>query len=86
QKATFKSVFGDCRNRIHAIVTFLALLEMLNSGLVTLIVGEGVNNFWLSEPPAEPEDNYEPQAEATSEPEENPEGETQVNDLPDLEE
>ncbi|KAA3634356.1 MAG: chromosome segregation protein ScpA, partial [Bacteroidetes bacterium] len=79
QKATFKSVFGECRNRIHAIVTFLALLEMLNSGLVTMIVGEGVNNFWLSEPPAEPEDNSETQAEATSGPEENPEGETQVN-------
>ena len=83
QKATFKSVFGECRNRIHAIVTFLALLEMLNSGIVSMIVGEGVNNFWLTEATVEESD---PEAEAASQSEENPEGEAQSTDTPDPEE
>lgn len=50
QKANFNSVFGPCANRIHAIITFLALLELLNLEKIAIIVGEGVNNFWLQEP------------------------------------
>ena len=46
-KATFDSIFGACENRIHAIVTFLALLELLNLSKLHLIQGEGINNFWL---------------------------------------
>ncbi len=46
-KASFESVFLGLENRIHAIVTFLALLELLNAQEV-LIQGEGVNNFWLT--------------------------------------
>lgn len=69
KKANFKAIFGGCRNRIHAIVTFLSLLELLNSDTVTMIVGEGVNNFWLMEVLPDPE------ADAVSEDEENPEGE-----------
>ncbi|MDX1943218.1 MAG: segregation/condensation protein A [Saprospiraceae bacterium] len=46
-KAKFESVFKDCRNRIHAIVTFLALLELLNMEKVSITIGEGFNNFWL---------------------------------------
>lgn len=49
QRADFMGVFGTCKNRIHAIVTFLSLLELLNAGEVKIIVGEGTNNFWLSE-------------------------------------
>lgn len=48
-KANFKDVFGECQNRIHAIVTFLGLLELLNLQMITITVGLGVNNFWLSE-------------------------------------
>lgn len=47
---SFDTVFGDCQNRIHAIVTFLALLELLNLQRVSLIQGGGVNNFWLTAP------------------------------------
>ena len=50
QKADFKSVFGACQNRIHAIVTFLALLELLNLQMVSITVGIGMNNFWLETP------------------------------------
>ena len=46
-KASFKDVFGFCQNRIHAIVTFLALLELLNLQMIGITVGLGMNNFWL---------------------------------------
>lgn len=46
-KCSFKTIFESCENRIHAIVRFLAILEMLNQQKLRLIIGEGVNNFWL---------------------------------------
>ena len=48
KKIKFEQVFLPLENRIHAIVTFIALLELLNLQTVSLIQGEGVNNFWLS--------------------------------------
>lgn len=48
KKINFEKVFLTLENRIHAIVTFIALLELLNLQEVTLIQGEGLNNFWLS--------------------------------------
>lgn len=46
-RPSFTDVFKVCKTRIHAIVTFLGLLELLNAREVRLIPGEGVNNFWL---------------------------------------
>ena len=43
----FMDVFSDCESRIHAIVTFLALLEMINNQVVRILAGEGINNFWI---------------------------------------
>ncbi len=51
-KAGFKQIFSECLDRIHAIITFLALLDLLNMELVAITQGEGVNNFWLEEPPS----------------------------------
>jgi len=48
-EVTFVEVFGHCENRIHAIVTFLAMLELLNLSKLKIVQGEGNNNFWLSE-------------------------------------
>lgn len=50
----FETIFSSCQNRIHAIVTFLALLELLNLQHIRLIQGEGTNNFWLTAPNANP--------------------------------
>ena len=47
KKAGFKDIFSGCKNRIHAIVTFLALLDLLNMEKVSITMGLGVNNFWL---------------------------------------
>ncbi|RMG77494.1 MAG: chromosome segregation protein ScpA [Bacteroidetes bacterium] len=48
KKTPFKDLFEAMENRIHAIVTFLALLELLNLQRVSLISGEGINNFWVT--------------------------------------
>lgn len=49
-KTEFKQLFGLCEDRMHAIITFLGLLELLNQGDIIIIQGEGLNNFWLSLP------------------------------------
>ncbi len=46
-RSSFAAVFGVCLTRMHAIVTFLGLLELLNAGQVRLVPGSGFNDFWL---------------------------------------
>jgi segregation and condensation protein A len=46
-KTNFASIFEVCEDRMHAIVTFLSLLEMANRHEIHLIEGEGVNHFWV---------------------------------------
>lgn len=46
-KTDFVNVFKGLENRIHAIVTFLALMELLNMQMVELEQREGINNFTL---------------------------------------
>ncbi|MEI7587626.1 segregation/condensation protein A [Runella sp.] len=53
KKTDFETLFLTLENRIHAIVTFLALLELLNEQEISLVQGEGYNNFWLSLPEEE---------------------------------
>ena len=55
-KARFEDLFLNLENRIHAIVTFIALLELLNLQQLKIVQGEGVNNFWVGYPEQE-EDN-----------------------------
>lgn len=45
----FETIFSNCQDRIHAIVTFLALLELLNLQQLGVTQGLGPNNFWLYE-------------------------------------
>ncbi len=54
-RPSFQDIFAPCTTRIHAIVTFLGLLELLNAREVELVPGEGVNSFWLELPPGEEE-------------------------------
>lgn len=51
KEADFRMLFGHCENRIHAIVLFLALLELLNLQKVTILQGTGYNNFFLKAHP-----------------------------------
>ena len=47
ERTSFEKLFAPLENRIEAIVTFLALLEMLTAQKVKMTPGLGVNNFWL---------------------------------------
>ncbi|MGB4958580.1 MAG: segregation/condensation protein A [Saprospiraceae bacterium] len=49
KKIGFNHLFLALENRLHAIVTFIALLELLNLQTVEIIQGEGANNFWISQ-------------------------------------
>jgi segregation and condensation protein A len=44
-KTTFTGLFEGLENRVHAIVTFLSLLEMLNLQKIAIYQREGINNF-----------------------------------------
>ncbi|MBC6995819.1 segregation/condensation protein A [Neolewinella lacunae] len=46
-RPSFADLFSVCKTRIHAIVTFLGLLELLNAREISIVPGEGLNNFWL---------------------------------------
>ncbi|MEM1215426.1 MAG: segregation/condensation protein A [Bacteroidota bacterium] len=56
QRPDFVAVFGQCQDRIHAIVTFLGLLELLNMQRLRLIGGTAVNSFWLEAVPIREEE------------------------------
>ncbi len=49
KRSHFEDIFLDLENRIHAITTFLSLLELLNQAMIRLVQGEGINNFYLEE-------------------------------------
>lgn len=44
---SFEKIFEVCENRIHAIFIFLNMLELVQQKFMTLLVGEGRNNFIL---------------------------------------
>ncbi len=41
----FEKIFEYCENRIHAIFLFLSLLELIQQRYMTILTGEGRNNF-----------------------------------------
>lgn len=45
KKAAFEAIFAICETRIHAIFTFLALLELIQQKYMTMLTGTGRNNF-----------------------------------------
>ncbi|GAA4455523.1 segregation and condensation protein A [Rurimicrobium arvi] len=44
-RLAFETLFASCENRIHAIFTFLAMLELVQQKYFNLLVGNGRNNF-----------------------------------------
>jgi segregation and condensation protein A len=58
RRVAFEAVFSQCENRIHAIFTFLAMLELIQQKFMNILIGTGRNNFiieWRED--QEPEDN-----------------------------
>jgi len=51
-RQSFSNLFLNCENRIHAIFTFLAMLELIQQQYLKVLIGGGRNNFiveWNSE-------------------------------------
>lgn len=48
----FEELFEGIQNRIHAIVQFLAILELVNSDQISITRGDSVNQFWIK--PSDP--------------------------------
>jgi segregation and condensation protein A len=46
-KLAFTTFIEEKPEKIAVIFNFLAILELLQSSLITITVGEGFNNFWL---------------------------------------
>jgi segregation and condensation protein A len=44
---SFEKIFEVCNDRIHAIFLFLSLLELIQLHYMTIIIGEGRNNFLI---------------------------------------
>jgi segregation and condensation protein A len=44
---SFEKIFEICENRIHAIFLFLSLLELVQLNYMSILIGEGHNNFIL---------------------------------------
>jgi segregation and condensation protein A len=42
---SFEKIFDQCRERLEAIFTFLSLLELVQQKYLTIMIGEGKNNF-----------------------------------------
>lgn len=47
KKTGFEEAFGECEDRIHAIFTFLAMLELIQLNQISINLGQGFNTFWL---------------------------------------
>jgi segregation and condensation protein A len=56
KKIAFDKIFEICETRIHAIFNFLAVLELVQQGFLTIILGEGRNNFILEFNPEQPDE------------------------------
>ena len=56
KRVPFELLFASCQNRIHAIFTFLAMLELIQQRFLAILIGTGRNNFiveWNTEGEAE---------------------------------
>ena len=53
---SFEKIFEQCENRIHAIFLFLSLLELVQQKYMSILSGEGRNNFILEWNDAREED------------------------------
>lgn len=54
----FEKIFDHCKDRIHAIFLFLGMLELVQAKHLSIMVGEGRNNFIIEyvDPADRPED------------------------------
>ncbi len=47
KETAFEKIFEELQDRVHAIFTFLALLELIQLKVFSIKTGIGMNNFWV---------------------------------------
>ncbi len=77
-RVAFEALFSKCEDRIHAIFTFLAMLELAQQRYLSLLIGMGRNNF-IIEWRSDRDEVLANEAGAG-----NPENQENVNDAPSL--
>jgi segregation and condensation protein A len=55
-RTAFETVFAQCQNRIQAIFTFLAMLELIQQKFFSILIGTGRNNFIIEWNPEKPDE------------------------------
>lgn len=58
---SFEKIFDVCEDRIHAIFLFLNMLELVQQKYMTIITGEGINNFIIEYNEDREEDEIAPE-------------------------
>jgi len=61
----FERIFDRCENRVHAIFTFLSVLELIQLKVLKILIGEGRNNFiieYIDPADREPEAAADPES------------------------
>jgi len=53
---SFEKIFEICDNRLHAIFLFLSMLELVQMNFMSILIGEGRNNFIVEYNPDRPAD------------------------------
>ena len=54
-QVNFIELFEECTSKLHAVFTFLALLDLIQNRTLLIFMGEGFNNFVVSTLEAAPE-------------------------------
>jgi segregation and condensation protein A len=47
-EVAFDKLFEVCKDKIHAVFIFLAMLELIQLQIISLKLGNGANNFWVT--------------------------------------
>lgn len=53
---SFEKIFDICESRLHAIFLFLSMLELVQQNYMSILTGEGRNNFIVEFNPDRPDD------------------------------
>jgi segregation and condensation protein A len=56
---SWEKIFDSCESRLHAIFLFLSMLELVQQNYMSILTGEGRNNFIVEFNPDRPEDPAE---------------------------
>jgi len=63
-QVNFADIFDECTSKLHAVFTFLALLELLQNKTLLIFMGEGYNSFVIATPESAPESSDGPTEDA----------------------